>query len=42
MVIDIEVDEIDGEQRVGAVWQDNLDNRGWFELRNMSAAQFEG
>jgi CubicO group peptidase (beta-lactamase class C family) len=41
MVIDIEVDEIDGEQRVGAVWQDNLDNRGWFELRNMSAAQFE-
>jgi CubicO group peptidase (beta-lactamase class C family) len=40
MVIDIEVAEIDGVERVGAVWQDNLDNRGWFELRNMSASQF--
>ncbi len=41
MVVDIEVDEIDGQERVGAVWQDNLDNRGWFELRNMSASQYE-
>ncbi len=40
MVLDIEVDEVDGTQRVGAVWQKNLDNRGWFELRNMSASEY--
>lgn len=41
MVIDIEVDDINGTPRVGAVWQKNTDNRGWFQLRNMSAAEFE-
>ena len=41
MVIDIEVDEIDGQQRVGAVWQKNLDGRGWAEYRNLSASEFQ-
>jgi CubicO group peptidase (beta-lactamase class C family) len=40
MVIDIEVDEIDGVQRVGAVWQKNADDRGWAELRNLTDSQF--
>jgi CubicO group peptidase (beta-lactamase class C family) len=40
MITDIEVDEINGEERVGAVWQNNLDHRGWFQLRNMSASEF--
>ena len=41
MVIDIEVDEIKGEERVGAVFQQNLDNRGWFEYRNLPLGEFE-
>lgn len=41
MITDIEVDEIDGEQRVGGVWQSNLDGRAWRETRNMSLATFE-
>lgn len=40
MVLDIEVDEIDGQERVGATWQYNTDNRGWIELRNMSPSEF--
>ncbi len=40
MIMDIEVDEIDGVQRVGATWQRNIDNRGWVELRNMTASEF--
>lgn len=40
MVIDIEVDDIDGEQRVGAVWQKNIDGRGWAEWRNMTSDEF--
>jgi len=40
MVMDIEVDEIDGEQRVGATWQMNTDKRGWAELRNMTEEEF--
>jgi hypothetical protein len=40
MVIDIEVDEIDGVQRVGAVWQKNTDGRGWLEKRNLTDAEF--
>lgn len=40
MMIDIEVDEIDGEQRVSAVWQWNSDNRGWAEHRNLNTDQF--
>lgn len=41
MVIDIEVDEIDGKQRVGAVWQRNLDGRGWLEYRNQSSSEYQ-
>jgi CubicO group peptidase (beta-lactamase class C family) len=41
MPVDIEVDEINNTQRVGAVWQRNLDGRGWIALRNMTAGQFE-
>jgi CubicO group peptidase (beta-lactamase class C family) len=40
MVIDIEVAEINGEQRVGATWQKNSDGRGWVEKRNLTSAQF--
>jgi CubicO group peptidase (beta-lactamase class C family) len=40
MVIDIEVDYIDGVQRVGAVWQKNIDGRGWAEHRNLTDSQF--
>lgn len=40
MVIDIEVDEIDGVQRVGAVWQKNTDGRGWVEKRNLTSDEF--
>ena len=41
MIVDIEVDEIDGAQRVGGVWQRNTDGRAWRETRNMSLATFE-
>ena len=41
MVVDVEVDEVDGEQRVGAVWQRNLDGRDWIALRNMNDIEFE-
>jgi CubicO group peptidase (beta-lactamase class C family) len=40
LMMDIEVDEIDGEQRVAAVWQRNTDNRGWAEHRNLDTNQF--
>jgi CubicO group peptidase (beta-lactamase class C family) len=40
LLIDIEVDEIDGQERVGAVWQWNSDNRGWAEWRNLTHEQF--
>jgi CubicO group peptidase (beta-lactamase class C family) len=41
MVVDVEVDEVDGEQRVGAVWQRNLDGRGWFAYRNLTSSEFD-
>jgi CubicO group peptidase (beta-lactamase class C family) len=40
LMMDIEVDEIDGEQRVAAVWQRNTDSRGWAEHRNLDTNQF--
>ena len=40
MLIDIEVNEIDGVERVGGVWQKNLDSRDWAELRNMTETSF--
>jgi CubicO group peptidase (beta-lactamase class C family) len=39
-VLDIEVDEVDGVERVGAVWQKNLDGRGWAEYRDMTDQAF--
>lgn len=40
LMMDIEVDEIAGEQRVSAVWQRNTDNRGWAEHRNLNTDAF--
>jgi CubicO group peptidase (beta-lactamase class C family) len=40
MVTDIEVDEINGVQRVGAVWKQNTDGRGWAEHRNLTSSEF--
>ena len=40
MVMDIEVDEINGTQRVGAVWKKNTDGRGWAEHRNLTDSEF--
>ncbi|MFK7800761.1 MAG: serine hydrolase [Anaerolineae bacterium] len=40
MMIDIEVDEVDGEQQVAGIWQVNTDGRGWAEKRNLTSAQF--
>ncbi len=40
MLIDIEVDEVNGQQRVAGVWQRNTDNRGWAEHRNLTSSQF--
>ena len=41
MMVDIEVDDVEGNQRVGGVWQRNTDGRDWLETRNMSLATFE-
>lgn len=40
MVTDIEVDLVDGVYRVGAVWQKNLDGRGWYQLRDLTSDGF--
>ncbi|RMD63128.1 hypothetical protein D6833_06005, partial [Candidatus Parcubacteria bacterium] len=40
MLIDIEVDEVNGEERVAGVWQWNTDGRGWAEHRNLTSSQF--
>lgn len=40
LMLDIEVDEINGQQRVSAVWQWNHDNRGWYEYRNLTSSEF--
>ena len=40
MVIDLEVDVIDGSYRVGAVFRENPDGRGWASLRNLSSDEF--
>jgi CubicO group peptidase (beta-lactamase class C family)/fibronectin type 3 domain-containing protein len=41
MIVDIEVDEIDGVERVSGVFQKNLDGRGWDELRDMNSTEFQ-
>ena len=40
MVIDLEVDVIDGDYRVGAVFRKNPDGRGWASLRNLTSDEF--
>jgi len=40
MVLDLDVDEIAGSYRVGAVFRPNADGRGWYSLRNLTGAQF--
>lgn len=40
ILTDIEVDEVNGQQRVSGIWQDNVDNRGWAEHRNLSSSEF--
>ena len=40
--IDIEVDEIDGENRYMAIFQDKVDKRGQYVLRDMTEASFAG
>src|SRR4051812_29115523 len=40
LVTDLEVDVVNGDYRVGAVFQQNTDHRAWRSLRDMSAAQY--
>jgi CubicO group peptidase (beta-lactamase class C family) len=40
MLVDIEVDVIDGGYRVGAVFRKNPDGRGWASLRNLTSDEF--
>ncbi len=40
LMLDIEVDVVNGSDQLAAVWQDNFDNRGWAELRNLTSAEF--
>lgn len=40
MMLDIEVDEIGGDERVSAIWQRNTTNRGWAEWRNLTSSGF--
>jgi CubicO group peptidase (beta-lactamase class C family) len=38
--IDLEIDTDGGDYRVGSVWQENLDRRGWVERRDLSWTDF--
>ena len=40
MIVDLDVDVIDGTYRVGAVWHANSDGRAWRSKRDMTGAQF--
>ena len=40
MVIDLDVDEIGGQYRVGAIFRPNPDGRGWESRRDLTADQF--
>jgi CubicO group peptidase (beta-lactamase class C family) len=40
MVVDLEVDVIGGQYRVGAVFRSNPDGRGWYSHRDLTDAQF--
>ena len=41
ILIDIEVDEGDGQQLLSGVWQKNMDGRVWTTHHNMTNSQFE-
>jgi CubicO group peptidase (beta-lactamase class C family) len=40
ILTDIEVDVVDGERRVGAIWQYNADSRGWVAHYKKTHAEF--
>ena len=40
LVTDLEVDRIDGQGRVGAIFTDNPDDRGWVSLRGLTSSRF--
>jgi CubicO group peptidase (beta-lactamase class C family) len=40
LVIDLDVLEIGGNQRVHAVWQKNIDGRNWASWRNLNSSEF--
>src|SRR5215216_4435434 len=40
MVVDLEVDVIGGQYRVGAVFRSNPDGRGWYSHRDLTDGQF--
>jgi CubicO group peptidase (beta-lactamase class C family) len=40
MLVDIDIDAINGDYRVSGVFQKNLDGRAWSSLRNLTNAQF--
>ncbi len=40
MLTDIEVEVVDGERRVGAIWQKNTDSRGWVAHYKKTHAEF--
>lgn len=40
MLIDLEVDELNGNESVSGVWQQNADGRNWASWRNLSSDEF--
>lgn len=41
LVVDIDIEVQGGQQRIGAVFQQNTDGRAWRSLRNLTDAQFK-
>ncbi len=40
ILLDIEVDNVSGDERVSGVWQRNPDGRGWASYRNLTSSGF--
>lgn len=40
MLVDLDVDVLDGAYRIGATWRPNPDDRGWASLRDLTGAEF--
>jgi CubicO group peptidase (beta-lactamase class C family) len=38
--VDIEITDVNGSARIGAIWNKNTDGRGWALLRNLTGAEF--